>query len=76
MNKVVNLYPDQSLLAEYQEYLAGKSERTTDAYIRVLRQFTSWIAEGREAVAVFIPSILPRRPWKCTWSTWKPPGTA
>ncbi|NPV89636.1 MAG: tyrosine-type recombinase/integrase [Firmicutes bacterium] len=58
MNKVVNLYPDQSLLAEYQEYLAGKSERTTDAYIRVLRQFTSWIAERPRGGDRFQPELL------------------
>ncbi len=49
-----------SLLAEYVEHLAGKSPRTVEAYLRVLRQFFAWLVERPDAPPNFEPEQLTR----------------
>lgn len=59
----VNVVPfkhTDGLLEEYQSYLSTKSEKTVDAYMRVLRQLTGWIAEHPGAGGHFRPEHLTR----------------
>jgi site-specific recombinase XerD len=49
-----------ALLSEYTAYLAGKSPRTVEAYLRVLRQFLAWLTERPGASPDFQPEQLTR----------------
>ena len=49
-----------SLLAEYTAYLAGENPRTIEAYLRVLRQFLTWLSERPGASSDFQPEQLSR----------------
>ena len=42
----------------YQAELSGKNEATIDAYLRILRQFTSWIAQLPGSEGSFHPRFL------------------
>ena len=35
----------QTLLGEYEQFLSGKAEGTTDAYLRTVRRLMAWVAE-------------------------------
>lgn len=45
-------------MAEYENYLARKSEGTIDAYMRILRQFTSWIIDRPGSGGQFRPELF------------------
>lgn len=59
MNQVLPV-SRHDLLEEYCSDLPGKSERTIDAYIRVLRQLMEWIAERPGNGNLFRPDQLTR----------------
>ena len=50
----------QVLLTEYETYLSGKTKSTVDAYMRVLRQLTLWMAELPGSGGEFHPELLTR----------------
>ncbi|WP_205672434.1 tyrosine-type recombinase/integrase [Ammoniphilus sp. YIM 78166] len=57
----MNVVPYQrpkGILEEYEKSLAGKSEKTVDAYMRALRQFTTWIADRPGNGGLFRPEQL------------------
>jgi site-specific recombinase XerD len=41
-----------------QDYLTQKGEATMDAYVRILRQFTAWVAKLQGHGRQFVPSQL------------------
>lgn len=48
------------LLSEYARSLSGKTEGTLEAYIRILRQFTGWVADRPGSDGAFRPEQLTR----------------
>jgi site-specific recombinase XerD len=49
-----------ALLDEYEAFLSGKSANTVDAYMRALRQLTSWIADRPGSEGIFHPNVFTR----------------
>lgn len=44
----MNIVPFQlPILHEYEQLIATKDEKTIDAYMRILRQFTEWLSDRR-----------------------------
>ena len=35
----------RSLVGEYEQFLSGKAEGTTDAYLRTVRHLIAWVAQ-------------------------------
>lgn len=50
----------QDLVGEYLETLGGRSPATVEAYGRVLRQFTSWVAHRPGGGGEFAPELVTR----------------
>ncbi len=51
---------ESPLLSEYACSLSGKSEGTLEAYLRILRQFSGWVAERPGGEGAFRPEQLTR----------------
>lgn len=58
MENLIQLRRKKSLVDEYAESLSGKSDKTVDAYVRVVRQLTEWIADRPGSVGVFRPELF------------------
>ncbi len=48
----------QQILAEYEVFLTGLSHRTIDAYMRIIKQLVSWIADKNHTGEEFYPHEL------------------
>src|SRR5699024_11789347 len=48
----------KSLLEEYEQFLSNKSNKTVDAYLRSIWQFTSWLSERPGSGGLFMPERL------------------
>jgi hypothetical protein len=46
------------ILGYQQDYLLQKDEATVDAYVRILRQFTAWVATLPGQGGQFVPSPI------------------
>jgi site-specific recombinase XerC len=57
---VMTISKQAGILADYAAYLAGKNERTVEAYLRALRQFLAWLAEQPGHGPDFQPAHLSR----------------
>lgn len=51
---------ESPLLSEYARSLAGKTEGTLEAYVRILRQFSGWVADRPGSDGAFRPDQLTR----------------
>src|SRR5947209_11808098 len=47
-----------TLLGEYEQFLSGKAEGTTDAYLRTTRQLMGWLAQRPDNQGQFQPRQL------------------
>ncbi|TMN22724.1 tyrosine-type recombinase/integrase [Lentibacillus cibarius] len=53
MERVVTFPNHQTLIEEYREILSGKSDKTSDAYIRSIRQFMEWVIQKPGSNGIF-----------------------
>lgn len=60
MNVVPLPRPGKGLLEEYEEYLSGRNPRTVDAYMRAIRQITTWLAARPGSAGQFQPEQFTR----------------
>jgi site-specific recombinase XerD len=47
-----------ALVGEYEQFLSGKAEGTTDAYLRTVRHLIEWLAQGADSEGQFQPCQL------------------
>ncbi|MFD1362806.1 tyrosine-type recombinase/integrase [Lentibacillus salinarum] len=58
MENVISFPKQKSLLEEYEQFLSNKSNKTVDAYLRSIWQFTSWLSERPGSGGLFMPEQL------------------
>ena len=58
MENVIDFPKQKSLLEEYEKFLSNKSNKTVDAYLHSIWQFTSWLSERPGSGGLFMPEQL------------------
>src|SRR6266487_4953059 len=53
-----SIYEARALLGEYEQFLSGKAQGTTDAYLRTVRHLIGWVAQRPGNEGQFQPSQL------------------